>query len=95
MRNIIIYIVIIYMLSINIITYYLMWRDKRRAQRGSYRISEKTLFVFALLGGAIGAWLGMQRFRHKTKKWMFVFGIPFIILLWTIGIIAIAWHYVL
>lgn len=52
--------------------------DKKRAQNGGWRISEKALFSLALLGGAIGGCLGMRKFRHKTKHWYFKYGFPLI-----------------
>ena len=58
----------------------LMWFDKRRAKRGGRRVRERTLFLSALLGGSLGTFLGMRVFRHKTKHWYFVWGIPLILL---------------
>ena len=54
--------------------------DKSKARRGAWRIPEKTLFLLPLLGGSVGALLGMKVFRHKTKHWYFVWGIPIILL---------------
>ena len=54
----------------------MMGVDKGKARRGAWRISEKTLFVFALLFGAPGGTLGMRLFRHKTKHWYFRIGFP-------------------
>ena len=54
----------------------LMWLDKFKARTGRWRISEKTLFLFALLGGAIGGTAGMFLFHHKTKHWYFRFLFP-------------------
>ena len=54
----------------------MMGIDKPKARRGAWRISEKTLFVFALLFGAVGGTLGMHLFRHKTKHWYFRIGFP-------------------
>lgn len=59
----------------------LMWFDKGRSKRpGARRIRERTLFLAALLGGGLGAVLGMQVFRHKTKHWYFAWGMPLILL---------------
>jgi uncharacterized membrane protein YsdA (DUF1294 family) len=55
--------------------------DKRKAQKHSWRISEKDLFTLAALGGAIGIKLGMNVFHHKTLHKKFKLGIPFIILI--------------
>ena len=58
-----------------------MWLDKRKAKKGMWRISEKTLFIVTALGGGIGTILGMYLFRHKTQKIQFVIGLPFITIL--------------
>ena len=50
--------------------------DKRRAKRKAWRVRERTIFLFALLGVGWGVWGGMYLFRHKTRHWYFVIGIP-------------------
>jgi uncharacterized membrane protein YsdA (DUF1294 family) len=55
--------------------------DKSRAKHHEWRIQEKTLFLVSLLGGSIGTWAGMYIFRHKTKHWYFVVGMPAILIL--------------
>ena len=65
-----------YLLAINLIGYIIMGIDKKRAIRGAWRISEASLFMVALLGGALGCALGMNHFRHKTKHWYFKYGMP-------------------
>ena len=50
-----------------------MWKDKVRAVRHGWRISENTFFLLSLLGGFIGVYYGMKRFRHKTKHFSFKF----------------------
>lgn len=52
----------------------MMGIDKRRARQGKRRIPEKRLFALAILGGAVGGWLGMYVFRHKTRHWYFRVG---------------------
>lgn len=86
--------VIGYLLLVNIWAFALMGFDKRRAKRkGARRIRERTLFLSALLGGGLGAFLGMWIFRHKTKHWYFVAGIPLIALaeaalaIWLCGVL--------
>ena len=64
---------------INLIGYIIMGVDKKRAIRGAWRISEASLFMVALLGGALGCTLGMNHFRHKTKHWYFKYGMPAIL----------------
>ena len=65
-----------YLLLVNLIAFVLMGLDKRRARRDQWRIPEKTLFLPAVLGGSLGAILGMRLFRHKTKHWYFRYGLP-------------------
>lgn len=64
------------MIIINLIGFYIMGVDKKRAIRGAWRISEASLFLTALLGGSLGCTLGMRYFRHKTRHWYFKFGMP-------------------
>jgi uncharacterized membrane protein YsdA (DUF1294 family) len=70
-----------YFIVINIIGFASMGIDKRKAQRSAYRIPEATLFTIAIMGGSIGSIIGMYLFRHKTKHWYFVFGMPIILIL--------------
>ena len=71
-----------YLAAINLAAFVLMWLDKRRARRkGARRVRERTLFLSALLGGSAGAIAGMRLFRHKTKHWYFVWGMPAILVL--------------
>ena len=65
-----------YLAAVNLAAFALMGLDKRRARRGDWRISEKALFLPAVLGGALGGLLGMRVFHHKTKHWYFRFGMP-------------------
>ena len=73
--------IIIYLISINIIGFLIMWLDKRKAIKGSCRIPEKTLFIITAIGGGIGTIAGMYTFRHKTKKLNFIIGLPLITIL--------------
>lgn len=68
--------IILYFLIINIVGLIIMKVDKQRAIKHQYRISEQTLWIIAIIGGAIGATLGMNIFRHKTKHLSFKFGFP-------------------
>lgn len=81
-----------YLLLANLIAFLFMWRDKCLAKKeNARRIPEKTLFLCALLGGSIGAIAGMYRFRHKTKHWYFVLGMP-AILLAQIALVILAFY---
>lgn len=71
----------LYLLLINGVGFLLMGIDKRRAKRGAWRISEKSLFLLPLLGGTVGAILGMRVFHHKTKHWYFRYGLPALLVL--------------
>lgn len=53
---------------VNMLLFFLMGYDKKRAMKNQWRISESTLFTIALLGGAIGGFAGMHCFHHKSKK---------------------------
>ncbi len=71
----------LYLVAVNLAAFVLMGADKRRAKRGAWRISERALFLPALLGGALGGTLGMRAFRHKTKHWYFRWGLPLLLIL--------------
>lgn len=73
--------IIAYVIIINLIGFFLMGIDKRKAIKRAFRIPEATLFLIAILGGSIGSILGMYTFRHKTRHWYFVYGMPFILIL--------------
>ena len=75
-----------YLLLVNLAGFLLMGLDKRRARRGAWRISEKALFLPAVLGGGLGSIVGMRTFRHKTKHWYFRYGLPALL----IGQLALA-----
>lgn len=70
-----------YLILMNLIAFALYGIDKRRAKQGAWRISEYTLLLVALLGGSLGALLGMRYFRHKTRHRKFRYGVPLILLL--------------
>ncbi|WP_223821013.1 DUF1294 domain-containing protein [Bacillus sp. S3] len=63
-------------LVMNIAGLLIMGEDKKRAKKHQYRISEQTLWLVALFGGAIGTTAGMQLYRHKTKHLSFKIGFP-------------------
>ena len=72
---------IIYLITINIITFITYGIDKAKARKGAWRIPEKTLIGLAVAGGSIGALTGMSFFHHKTRKPLFKIGIPVILLI--------------
>ena len=71
---------LLYLLLINAAAFLLMLVDKVKARKNRWRIPERTLFGSALLGGSIGAILGMYTFRHKTKHLSFTLGMPAILI---------------
>lgn len=79
--NIFGYILAIYFIAVNITAFAMMGVDKKKAVRHEWRIPEARLFGSALLGGGMGAVIGMYVFRHKTRHWYFVVGMPLIIIL--------------
>lgn len=75
--NMIIWILVI----MNVVGFFVMGEDKRRAKKQQYRISEQTLWLLAIVGGAPAMTLAMNLFRHKTKHVQFKFGFPLVALL--------------
>ncbi len=72
---------LLYLIIINFITFIIYVIDKWKAKRGYWRISEKTLFLLAIVGGSIGALAAMKVFRHKTQHLSFKLGIPTILVI--------------
>lgn len=67
-----------------------MGLDKRAARRGRRRVPERRLLGLAALGGAAGGWAGMYVFRHKTRHWYFVVGMPALTAVWA-AVLWLAW----
>jgi uncharacterized membrane protein YsdA (DUF1294 family) len=72
---------------LSVITFFMYGVDKFKAQRGKWRISEKALLISSFIGGAVGGFLAMQLFRHKTKHWYFNV-VNILGLMWQIGLIV-------
>ena len=70
-----------YLIVINIVTFLVYGMDKLKAKQGSWRISEATLLILAIIGGSIGALLGMKVWRHKTQHKKFKYGLPLILII--------------
>ena len=81
--------IIIYLIVINLLTFFIMWWDKHEAKLGDWRVSEKFLFLLVLLGGGVGGIAGMYTFRHKTKKLRFSIGFPLILVLQIILMVSL------
>lgn len=69
---------IVYLIVVNIIAFVMYGMDKKKAIKREYRIPEKTLIGIAVIGGSVGAYMGMQTFRHKTLHIKFTVGVPLI-----------------
>ena len=82
-----VYILLAWLIIMSVVLFFMMGDDKKRAKSAARRIPEARLFLFALLGGAVGGTVGMQVFRHKTKHWYFAVGFPLIALV-QIGLLA-------
>lgn len=79
---------LLWLLGINIAGFFLMGLDKWKAKRGAWRISEKTLFLTALLGGTPGVMTGMHSFHHKTRHRTFKYGLPALL---AVQLLAAVW----
>ena len=70
-----------YIVGVNILAFLVYGIDKWRAKKGKWRISEATLLLLAIIGGSIGAWLGMKVWHHKTMHKKFKYGVPAILII--------------
>lgn len=77
------------LLTLNLLTFIIYGIDKFKAKKSKWRIPESTLLLLAVIGGSIGAWLGLQVWRHKTQHKKFYIGIPMILTLQVIATIYI------
>lgn len=84
-------ILFIYLLVINVVTFFTYGIDKWKAKKSKWRIRETALLLLAVLGGSIGAWLGMKVWHHKTMHKKFKYGIPAIIFIQLLIFGYIAW----
>ena len=74
------HIVLIYLAVINVVTFFMYGVDKWKVKKSKWRIREASLLGLAVLGGSIGAWLGMKAWHHKTQHKKFKYGVPIIII---------------
>ena len=79
--------IIIYFVVVNFLSILMFFIDKKKAEKKLWRISEKALILVSILGGSVGALIGMYTFKHKTKKLKFTVGIPVILILQIVLII--------
>ena len=83
------YELMIYLAAVNVVTFFMYGIDKLKAKRSKWRISEATLLWMAVIGGSIGAWLGIKIWHHKTMHKKFKYGVPAIIILQIAAIVYI------
>ncbi|MDO4956546.1 MAG: DUF1294 domain-containing protein [Bacteroidales bacterium] len=80
-------IILIYLAAITLFTFIVYGIDKRRAKKGRWRIPESTLLLLAVIGGSIGAYLGMKVWHHKTRHKKFKYGVPAIIVVQVVWVV--------
>ena len=83
-----------FLLSVNVIAFFMYGIDKWKAKKDKWRTSEATLLWLAIIGGSIGAWLGMKVWHHKTMHKKFRYGLPLIIIV-QIALIIFAYEYIM
>ena len=83
-------ILLFFIIGINVITFVVYGIDKLKAKKGKWRIPEATLLLLAIVGGSIGAWMGMKVWHHKTLHKKFKYGIPLILIV-QIGLCLYSW----
>jgi len=93
LKETVLYIALIYLAAINVVTFFLYGIDKWKAKRSKWRIPEATLIWLSILGGSVGAWLGMKAWRHKTQHKKFKYGIPFILMMQIAAVVAAAYYH--
>lgn len=71
---------LLYLVVINVVAFVVYGVDKYKAKHGRWRIPEATLLGLAVIGGSIGAWLGMRVWHHKTMHKKFQYGVPLILI---------------
>jgi uncharacterized membrane protein YsdA (DUF1294 family) len=82
-----------YIVLINLAGFFLMAIDKQKSKKRGFRIPEATLFTAALFGGSLGVWIGIYAFHHKTRHWYFTYGVPTILTLQILGVLALLYYF--
>lgn len=83
---------LLWLLAVNVAAFVMMGLDKAKAKLGAWRIPEKMLLLTAAAGGSVGAILGMQLFRHKTRHPAFSVGLPAILVVQLAVALLITWQ---
>lgn len=86
------YWLVAYALVANVATFVLYGVDKLKAKREMRRISEFTLLLWAVLGGSLGALIGMNVWRHKTQHWKFTIGVPLLVVVHLVLVGLLLWY---
>ena len=87
------HIVLMYLAVINVVTFFMFGIDKWKAKKSKWRVRETALLGLAVLGGSIGAWLGMKVWHHKTLHKKFKYGIPVIIIIQLVLSVYLIYEY--
>ena len=96
MTEYLLYALLLYLAAINIVAFFLYGIDKWKARHDKWRVTEARLIAVALLGGSVGALLGMKVWHHKTQHPKFRFGLPLILFLhFAIALAAVYYFYFL
>ncbi len=91
-KDILLYLLWVYLGIVNVAGFILPAVDKRRAKKDRWRIRESTLFLISALGGSVAMYISMRLFHHKTKHKRFMIGIPVIIVL-QLGALFAVWYF--
>lgn len=91
-KDILLYLLWVYLGIVNAAGFILPAVDKRRAKKDRWRIRESTLFLISALGGSVAMYISMRLFHHKTKHKRFMTGIPVIIVL-QLGAVFAVWYF--
>ena len=91
-KDILLYLLWVYLGIVNVAGFILPAVDKRRAKKDRWRIRESTLFLISALGGSVAMYISMRLFHHKTKHKRFMIGIPVIIVL-QLGAVFAVWYF--
>ncbi len=81
---------VVYLVAVNVLTFFVYGYDKGLAKRRRWRVSEATLLTLAAIGGSAGALMGMYFWRHKTQHKLFVIGVPAIFVIHLVIAVALA-----
>ncbi len=84
--NILFYILLAYLILINIASAVITVYDKRCALKKRWRVRESTLLLLSALGGSVAMYLTMHAIRHKTRHIKFMLGIPIILILQLVAV---------